>query len=71
VTNGFDVVSIRTYDESCVVVRVVFRTQTSRTIVFATRLHRRAIEGFDLPAILGRKRQVKRRWLLVGLVDAQ
>ncbi len=52
VANHFDVVSVRTNDESCIVVRVVVRAQTRRTIVFATRLQSRAIESFDLLAIL-------------------
>jgi hypothetical protein len=51
--------------------RVVVRAQTRRTIVFATRLQSRAIESGDLLAILGRERQVKMRWLLVGLEQAQ
>ena len=71
VANHFDVVPVRTNDESCIVVRVVVRAQTRRTIVFATRLHSRAIESFDLLAILGRERQVKMRRLLLGLVQAQ
>jgi hypothetical protein len=61
VANHFDVVPVRTNDESCIVVRVVVRAQTRRTIVFATRLQSRAIESFDLLAILGRERQVKMR----------
>ena len=69
--NHFDVVAVRTNDESCIVVRVVLRAQTRRTIVFATRLHGRAIESFNLPAILGFERQVKMRRLLLGLVQAQ
>src|SRR6266446_10576272 len=71
VANHFDVVPVRTNDESCIVVRVVMRAQTRRTIVFATRLQSRAIESFDLLAILGRERQVKMRRLLLGLVQAQ
>src|SRR5215471_3169082 len=71
VANHFDVVPVRTNDESCVVVRVVVRAQTRRTIVFATRLQSRAIESFDLLAIRGHERQVKMRWLLLGLVQAQ
>ena len=71
VANHFDVVPVRTNDESCIVVRVVVRAQTRRTIVFATRLHSRAIESFDLLAILGPERQVKMRRLLLGLVQAQ
>ena len=67
----FDVVPVRTNDESCIVIRVVARAQTRRTIVFATRLQSRAIEGFDLLAILGRERQVKMRGLLLGLEQAQ
>ena len=71
VANHFDVVPVRTNDESCIVVRMVVRAQTRRTIVFATRLQSRAIESFDLLAILGRERQVKMRRLLLGLADAQ
>ena len=71
VANHFYVVPVRTNDESCVVVRVVVRAQLRGTIVFATRLHSRAIESFDLLAILGRERQVKRCRLLLGLVQAQ
>jgi hypothetical protein len=71
VADHFDVVSVRADDESCIISRVVFRVQTRRTIIFATRLQSRAIESFDLLAILGTERQVKRRWLLLGLVEAQ
>ena len=52
VANHFDVVPVRTDDERCVVVRVVLRAQARRTIVLATRLQRRAMEGVDLLAIL-------------------
>src|SRR5204863_7542466 len=69
--NLFNVVHYRNNDECCVVVRVVFRAQTRRTIVFATRLQSGAIESVDLLAILGRERQVKMRRLLLGLVQAQ
>ena len=71
VANRFDVVPVRTNDESCIVVDVVVRAQTRRTIVIATRLQSRAIESVDLLAILGRERQVKMRWLLLGLVQAK
>lgn len=71
VANDFDVVPVRTNDESCIVVRVVVRAQTRGTIVFATRLESRAIESFDLLAILGCERQVEMRRLLLGLVQAQ
>src|ERR1700676_3816242 len=71
VANHFDVVPVRTNDESCIVVRVVVRAQTRRTIVFATRLQSRGIESFALRAILGGERQVKMRRLLLGLVQAQ
>ncbi|MNF18296.1 hypothetical protein D3C80_2222980 [compost metagenome] len=50
---------------------MVVRAQARRTIVFATRLQGRAIESFDLPAILGRERQVKMRRLFLGLEQAQ
>jgi len=59
VANHFGVVSVRTNDESCIVVRVVVREQTRRTVVLATRLQSRAIESFDLLAILGRESQVR------------
>jgi hypothetical protein len=71
VANHLDVVPVRTKDESCIVVRVVTRAQTRRTIVVAARLQSRAIESFDLLAILGRECQVKVRRLLLGLVQAQ
>jgi hypothetical protein len=71
VTNHFDVVPVRTNDESGIVVGVVVRTQTGRTIVFATRLQSRAIESVDLLSILSRERQVKMRRPLLGLVQAQ
>jgi hypothetical protein len=47
---------------------MVFRAQTKRNIVFATRFQSRAIESFDLLVILGRERQVKMRRLLLGFV---
>jgi hypothetical protein len=71
VANDFDVVSIRTSDESCIIVRVVVRAQTRSTIVFATCLQSRPIESFDLLAIFRRERQVKMRRLLLGLIQAQ
>jgi hypothetical protein len=71
VTNRFDVVPVRPNDESCMVVRVGVRAKTGRTIVLATRLQSRAVEGFDLLAILGHERQVKMRRLLLGLKQAQ
>ena len=55
-----------TNDEGCIVVRVVVRAQTRRTIVLATRPQSRAMERFDLLAILGRERQVKMRRLGTG-----
>ena len=71
VTNRLDVVPVRTNDESCVVVSLVLWAQTRRTIVFAARLQCRAIESFDLLAILGSERKVKMRRPLLGLVQAQ
>ena len=43
VADHFDVVPIRTNDESRIIVGVVARAQTRRTIVFATRFQSRAI----------------------------
>src|SRR5687767_15361956 len=71
VANHFDVVSVRTNDESCIVVAAVLRAQTRRTIVLATRVQSRAIESLDLVSILGRERQVKVRRLLPGLEQTQ
>ena len=69
--NHFDIVPVRSNDKSRIVVRVVVRAQARRTIVPATRLQSRAIKSLDLLAILGRKRQVKMRRLLPGLIQAQ
>jgi hypothetical protein len=69
--NHFDVVPVRTDDERGIVVRVVLRAQTRRTIVFAPRLKSRAVEILDLPAILGREGQVKMRRFLLDAADAQ
>lgn len=71
VANHFDVVPVRTNDKSCIVVRVIVRAETRRTIVLATCLQGRVIESFDLLAILGRERQMKMRRLLLGLEQAQ
>jgi hypothetical protein len=67
VANHFDVVPVRTNDESCIVGRVVVRAQTRRTIVFATCLQSRAIES----STCWRFSAVKMRRLLLGLVHAQ
>ncbi len=71
VANRFDVMPVRTNDESCIVVRVVARAQTRRTIVFGTCLQSCTIESLDLLAIPGHERQVKMRRLLLGLIQAQ
>lgn len=71
VTNRFEVVPIWTDDGSCIVVRVIVWTQTRSTVVFATRLQSRAIEGFYLLTTLGHERPVKMRRLLLGLEQAQ
>ncbi len=42
VASHFDVVPVRTNDESCIVVRVLMPPQTGRTIVFTARLQSRA-----------------------------
>jgi len=69
--NHLDIVPVRSNDKSRIVVRVIVRAQTRRTIVLATRRESRAIKSLDLLAILGRKRQVKMRRLLPGLIQAQ
>ena len=57
--NHFDVVSVGTDDERRIVVRVIVRAKTRRTVVLATGLQGRAMEGFDLLPVLGHERQVK------------
>ena len=69
--NDFDVVPVRANDESRVVVRVVLRAQTWRTIVIAPCFESCAVEVFDLPVILGREGQVEMRRLLLDTADAQ
>ena len=69
--NHFDVVPVRTNDESRIVVRVVLRAQTRRTIAFTPRLKSCAVEVFDLSATLGRESQVEMRRLLLDSTDAQ
>ena len=69
--DSFDVVPVRADDESRIVVLVVLRPQTGRTIVFAASLQSRTIESFHLLATLGHERQVKMSRLLLGLENAQ
>jgi hypothetical protein len=71
VANHFNIVPVRTCDDSRMVVRVVVRAQARRTVVFATGCQGRAIESVDLPAVAGPERQVKMRRLLPGLEQAQ
>lgn len=65
--NGFDVMPVRTNDESCIVVCVVDRTKTRRTIVFTTCLQGCSIERVDLVATLCGERQVETRGPLFRL----
>jgi hypothetical protein len=70
--NGFDVVPVRTNDESRIVVRVVLRAQTRSTIVFATGRQGRTKKRIHLLVTLGRERQVEMRGvLLLNSADAQ
>ena len=71
VANHFDIVPVRTDDESGLVAPAVLRAQAGRTIVLGAPLQGRAIEGIDLLAVLGRERQVKMRRPFLGLVQAQ
>ena len=71
VADHFDVVPVRTNDESGIVVGLVARAQTRGTIVFATSLQGCAMESFDLLAIFGSERQVEMCRLLLGWADAQ
>ena len=69
--NHFNVVPIRTNDESRVVFAAVVRSQSGRAVVLATCIQRRTMEGIDLLAMLGHERQMKMRWLFFGLQQAQ
>ena len=71
VTHRFDIVPVRSDDESRIVVRVVLRAQARRTVIFATRRQRRAIERVDLLVVIGNERNVKMRWFLPGLEQTQ
>src|SRR4051812_12718541 len=71
VANRFDVVPVGPNDERCIVVRVVARAQAWRPIVPATGVECGAMESIDLLPAPGRKRQMKMRRLLLGLVQAQ
>lgn len=71
VANHFDVVTVRTDDESRVVARVVVRAQTGCTIVLAACRECRTMEILDLLPILGREREVKRRRPVIALVEAK
>jgi len=51
VADGFNVVPVWANDESCIVVCVVVRAQTRRTIVFGSCRQCCTIERLDLPAI--------------------
>ncbi len=68
VAHHFDVVPVRTNYKRCIVIRVILRAQSRRTIVLTTGLQSQAIESFDLLAILGREGQVKMGRLLRSLV---
>ena len=67
----FDIVPVRTNHEGRKVFPAVVRAQARRAIVLATRFERRAMESFDLLAVLGDERQVKMRRLLVSREEAQ
>jgi len=60
VAHGFDIVTIRTNDKGAVVVRVVLRPQTRRTVVAAARGNGVSIEVVDLTPGLCGKREVQR-----------
>lgn len=56
--NHFEVVPVRANDESGIVVRVVARARTQRTMVLGARLQGRLVESVYLLAILGRECKV-------------
>ncbi len=63
--NGFDVVPVRTNDESRIVVRVVLRAQTRSTVVLATGRQGRTKKRIYLLVTLRRERQVEMRGVLL------
>ena len=71
VANRFNIVPVRTDDESCVIIGMVARAQAGRAIVFATGLQGCAVEGVDLLTIFGGEGQMKMGRRLLGLIDAQ
>ena len=66
-----NVVPIRPNDESRVVVLVVLRAKTWRTVVFCSRVKRGFVEVFYLSPILSLKGQMQMRGLLFDTADAQ
>jgi len=69
--NRLDVVPVRARNEGRVVVFVVLRAKTRRTIVFASRLKSGAVEILDLLAVLGREGQMEMRCLFLHSANAQ
>lgn len=69
-TNHFDIVSVRAYDECRVVFPAVIGAQTRRAIVLRARLQRSLMERIDLLAVLGDERQMKACRLLIGRADS-
>ena len=65
------IVSVRTDDESGVVLARILRTQTGRAIVLAASVQGRAIEGFDLISRFSYESDVKRCGPYRGLVQAK
>jgi len=61
VAHSFDVVTVRTDDKCRVVVRVVLRTESRSTVVFAPGCEGCSMKGFDLLSALGLEGQVQMR----------
>src|SRR5262245_42293282 len=64
-TDGLDVVTVRSDDEGRIVVRMVVRPEAGRPIVFSSRCQGGTVERVDLPAIFGCERDVKRHRLMI------
>src|ERR1043165_5295309 len=71
VADGFDGVAVRIEYEGAVIVWVVVRTQSRRTVVATARGERSAIEGVYLITGVGAKRDVNRRLLRLTLADPE
>lgn len=70
-TDSLDAVPIRVNDERAIVVGVVLRPDARLAIVFCASLERSLVPLVDLGARVARKRDVRRRNVLVAVRDPE